>query len=123
MQKTANDSFVENVLEQFVGVQNITTRRMFGGYGIYRSGVMFAVIADDRLYFKVDAENKQDYQTAGSVPFIYDRHDKQGAKKLITMSYWEVPPHILEDRDLLFKWMIKSHEAAIRAKSVEKAHN
>ena len=27
-------------------------RRMFGGHGIYIEGVMFALIADEHLYFK-----------------------------------------------------------------------
>lgn len=114
-----DSSFVDNVLEQFVGVEGITTRRMFGGIGIYRYGSMFAVIADDRLYFKVDAENKPDYQQAGSVPFVYDRHDKNGDKKLVAMSYWEVPPHVFEDKDLIFIWMTRAHEAAVKAKHRE----
>jgi|CXWL01.1.fsa_nt_gi DNA transformation protein len=112
-----NSSFVENILEQFVGVEGISTRRMFGGVGIYRYGVMFAIIVDERLYFKVDEVNKPDYQSAGSVPFIYDRHDKHGGKKLITMSYWEVPPHVQEDKDLIFYWMTKAHEAAVKSKN------
>lgn len=116
---TVNSSFVDNVLEQFVGAEGISTRRMFGGVGIYRYGTMFAIIADDRLYFKVNSANKSDYQDAGSVPFIYDKHDKHGGKKLVTMSYWEVPPHVLEDKDLIFIWMTKAHEAAVKAKHKE----
>lgn len=112
-----DSSFVENVLEQLVGVEGISTRRMFGGVGIYRYGVMFAIIADDCLYFKVDEVNKPDYQSAGSVPFIYDKHDKKGEKKVVAMSYWEVPPHVQEDKDLIFSWMVKAHEAGIRAKT------
>lgn len=111
-----HSSFVEGVLEQLIGVEGITTRRMFGGVGIYRYGVMFALVVDERLYFKVDEANKPDYQTAGSVPFTYDKHDKNGDKKLVAMSYWELPAHVLEDRDLIFKWMTKAHEAAVKAK-------
>lgn len=114
-----NSSFVDNVLEQFIGVEGISTRRMFGGVGIYRYGAMFAIVADGRLYFKVDEANKPDYQNAGSVPFIYDRHDKHGNKKLVTMGYYEVPPHVLEDRDSIFYWMIKAYEAAVHAKQKE----
>lgn len=116
---TGNSSFVVSVLEQFVGAEAITTRRMFGGVGIYRYGAMFAIIADDRLYFKVDEVNKPDYQNAGSVPFVYDKHDKNGEKKLVAMSYWEVPAHVLEDKDLIFLWMTKAHEAAVKAKHKE----
>lgn len=110
------DSFVEHVLDQLVGVEGLTVRNMFGGTGIYRGGVMFALVVDERLYFKTDEINKQDYQSAGSIPFVYDRHDKKGNNKLIAMSYWEVPPFVMEDKDLMFKWMIKAHEAAVKAK-------
>ncbi|MEZ5690356.1 MAG: TfoX/Sxy family protein [Rickettsiales bacterium] len=114
-----DNSFINNVLDQLADVDGITTRRMFGGVGIFRLGYMFAIVADDRLYFKVDEENKPDYQAAGSAPFIYDRHDVKGEKKLVAMSYWEVPPDIFEDRDALFRWMVKAHEAAIKSKHKE----
>ncbi len=115
-----NNIFLKAILDQFVGVENIFTRRMFGGFGIYRSGVMFAVVADDRLYFKVDAANKSDYQDAGSIPFVYNRHDKYGTIKPVAMSYWEVPAHVIEDKDLMFRWMIKAHDAAVKAKAKAK---
>jgi DNA transformation protein len=115
-----NSSFVENVLEQLGGDVTISTRRMFGGVGIYRSGVMFALVLDERLYFKVNSANKIDYQEAGSTPFIYERYAKNKSPKNIEMSYWEVPVHILEDRDLLFRWMVKSHEAALQTKANKK---
>ena len=114
-----NSSFVSNVLEQMAVMEGISTRRMFGGIGIYRLGLIFAIIVDERLYFKVGNSNKPDFQQAGSVPFIYNRHDKKGEDKLVTMSYWEVPPHILEDQDLLHGWMAKAYEAAVKAKHKE----
>lgn len=113
---SANSSFVESVLEQFAGLEGISTRRMFGGMGIYRYGAMFALVVDERLYFKVDEANKPDYQATGSVPFTYDKHDKKSDKKIVALSYWELPAHILEDKDLIFHWMIKAYEAAVRAK-------
>jgi len=116
-----NSSFVENILEQLGDDPSISTRKMFGGFGIYRSGIMFALVADDRLYFKVNAANKIDYQEAGSAPFVYDRHTKDKDAKTIALSYWEVPVHILEDRDLLFRWMIKSHDAALQSNIKRKA--
>ena len=39
---------------------------MFGGFGITLDGVMFALIADDRLYLKVDYRTRPDYETAGA---------------------------------------------------------
>lgn len=116
---TVNSSFRSNVLEQFTAIDGIATRSLFGGMGIYRRGVMFALVVDERLYFKVNAGNKPDFQQAGSVPFIYNRHDKKGENKLVTMSYWEVPPQVMEDKELFFQWAIKAYEAAVKAKNKE----
>lgn len=108
--------FVEYVLEQLRAFEDIALRRMFGGYGIYRRGIMFAIIADDRLFLKTDEENRHEYKDAGMVPFVYDKHDKQGKKKIVTMSYWEVPPHVLESADAFFYWCVKAYDAAVRNK-------
>ncbi len=35
---------------------DIKLRRMFGGYGIYSGKLIFAIIINDELYFKVDTE-------------------------------------------------------------------
>jgi len=32
--------------------ENVTAKAMFGGYGIFREGVLFALVANDILYFK-----------------------------------------------------------------------
>jgi DNA transformation protein len=114
-----NSSFVNNVLEKMAVMQGISTRRMFDGIGIYRFGQIFALIVDERLYFKVSSVNKPDFQQAGSVPFIYNRHDKNGGDKLVTMSYWEVPPYVLESEGLMFIWMTKAYEAAVKARHKE----
>lgn len=114
-----SDSFLEYVLEQMSGLDGIVTRRMFGGVGIYRYGTMFAITMDDRLYFKVGMNNKADYQEAGSVPFIYNKRDKNGDSKVIATSYFEVPVHVLDNKDMLFHWLIKSHESATRDRKKE----
>ncbi len=39
----------------------ITSRAMFGGYGLYYQGVLFCCIVDNVLYFRVDEMNKKDF--------------------------------------------------------------
>ena len=65
---------------------------MFGGYGIFHEGLMFALKADDILYFKVDDSNRDMYEKAGSNKFPHG------------ISYWEVPAEVFEDVDKLHKW-------------------
>jgi TfoX/Sxy family transcriptional regulator of competence genes len=47
-------TFNERVLDQLAPLGNITSRPMFGGWGTYWEGVIFAIQYRDRLYFKVD---------------------------------------------------------------------
>jgi len=49
-----SDEFVEYVVEQLSRWGEVSIRRMFGGAGLYREGTMFAVVADDVAYLKVD---------------------------------------------------------------------
>ncbi len=49
-----SQSYREFVLEQLGRVTPVTGKSMFGGVGIYAQGLFFALIAEDRLYFKVD---------------------------------------------------------------------
>jgi DNA transformation protein len=57
------------VLEQLEPLGGITHARMFGGVGLRRHGLFFALIADDGLYLKTDAVNRPDFEAAGCEPF------------------------------------------------------
>ena len=53
---------------------------MFGGHRIFCDSVMFALIADDVLYLKIDDETKPDFTVAGSEPFLFEKAGKQVAR-------------------------------------------
>jgi DNA transformation protein len=109
----SSSQFAEYVVHDLLGhLPGITSRAMFGGYGIYADGIVFAVIADGRLFMKVDDSNRGDYEAAGSVPFTYTMKD--GGKS--TMGYWELPESIAEQRPLLTTWVQKSIAVARAAK-------
>jgi DNA transformation protein len=73
---------------------------MFGGAGLYREGMMFGLIADDVAYLKVDDSNRADFVKAGSAPF----HPYPELAKTTVMSYYEIPPEVLENREELCRW-------------------
>ena len=115
---TRDKGFHEYIMrEVFLDVTGVTSRGMFGGWGIYKDGFFFALIADGRLYFKVDDSNRSDFERAGSEPFRYSSKDK----KAVTMSYWELPAAVMEDRDELKVWMQKSVEASRHARVTKRA--
>ncbi len=96
------NSFHDYVLDDLLaGIPGIASRAMFGGWGIYRDGAIFALIADGELYFKTGDENRPDFEKMKSRPFTYARK----GKKAVAMSYWLVPPEILEDRTRLGDWV------------------
>ena len=89
----------EFVLEQLAPAGRVTSRAMFGGVGLYLDGLFFALIDDDTLYFKADAESRRRYEAAGSRPFCPDPKRPDQA-----MGYWQVPADVLEDPDALAAW-------------------
>jgi DNA transformation protein len=97
------------VLEQLREAGSVTARSMFGGAGIYLEGTIFALIADDTLYFKVDDENRPDFEAVGMGPF---RPYKDGTE---VMQYYEVPADVLEDRERLRDWAWKAVDVSRRA--------
>jgi DNA transformation protein len=105
-----SDEYLTYVLEQLGPVGPVTAKRMFGGAGIYVAGVMFALVADDVLYLKVDETNRDDFEEAGTGPF------QPWPDKPMTMSYYEVPADVLEDRELLERWGRKALAAAGRSR-------
>jgi DNA transformation protein and related proteins len=43
---------IDFLLEQMAGAGTITARKMFGEYGMYCDGKVFAFVCDDRLFIK-----------------------------------------------------------------------
>lgn len=104
-----SSGYRDYVIEQLGHHAAITAKSMFGGVGLYADGYFFALIADDRLYFKVDDATRSDFETAGTGPFRPYDDDR-------AMNYYEVPVDVLEDVDELGMWVGKAVDVARRAK-------
>jgi DNA transformation protein and related proteins len=103
--------FADFVVEQLDGCGPITTKRMFGGVGIYSGDVFFALIDDDILYLKVGESTRPEFVRAGCEPFRPYGDDRE------TMQYYSVPVSVLEDADTLSKWGKKAIAVAVAAKA------
>ena len=68
--------FTDFVLDLLGPLGGVTARRMFGGGGLFRDGLMFAIIDDDTLFMKVDDGNRPAYLAAGARPFTYRREER-----------------------------------------------
>lgn len=105
------NEFVNYVLDLLSPHGNIRARAMFGGYGIYKDGIIAGIIIQDELYFKADKESATDYEAAGSRPFSYLSNGK-----MVKMSYWLVPLDIMEDEKLIGEWLERSWRISFEAK-------
>ncbi len=102
-------SYRDFVVEQLERIASITAKSMFGGVGLYAEEYFFALIANDRLYFKVDDANRPDFEAAAMEPFRPYGDER-------AMQYYEVPIEVLEDGEALQHWTEKAIEVARRAR-------
>ena len=110
---TASEGFKDFVTDQLSAFGPVRIRNMFGGAGVYADDVMFALIADDTLYLKADESSVPAFKAEGMGPFVYEAE----GKKPIAMSYWELPPRLLEEADELAQWARQAHGIAHAAKA------
>jgi DNA transformation protein and related proteins len=104
--------FVRHAVETICATAPVTARAMFGGWGLRHGDLSVALIANDTLYFKVDAITQATFAAAGSQPFTYDAKGKP-----VAMSYWRVPDDALESPALMRPWVELAIAAAKRARS------
>ncbi|MBS0661475.1 MAG: TfoX/Sxy family protein [Verrucomicrobia bacterium] len=104
-------AFVDGLVDLLADFGEITVRRMFGAYAIYRDGLTFAIVDDDIAYFKVDAENRPDFERAGQRPFTITLKDGRTE----AMGYWTVPDDALDSPTRLRPWAQLAWGAAQRA--------
>ncbi len=105
-----SDEFVDYVIDQLSDWGEVSARKMFGGAGLYREGIMFGLIADDVAYLKVDDSNREDFAKAGSLPF----NPYPDKVKATVMSYYEIPADVLENPDQLAAWAERSLAVALK---------
>lgn len=61
-------ALVAHVVEQMAEFGPVQARAMFGGFGLYAQGLMFALMADGDLYFKADAQSEGRFVSLGLQP-------------------------------------------------------
>lgn len=95
------DTFHAFVTELFVPLGPVSIRRMFGGAGVFREGLMFALLAGDTIYLKTDAGLRASLEAEGGEPFLWTRPNDG---KVIDMGYVSLPSAALDDADEASDW-------------------
>lgn len=108
---SADAALIAHLLDVLRPLGGVAAKRMFGGAGLFRDGLMFGLISDEMLYLKADAETVADFEAEGLGPFSYGT--KNGERVLT--SYWRAPERLLDDDDEMRTWCRRAAEVATRA--------
>ena len=86
-----SEAYLEEMIGALAPLGDVTSKKMFGGFGVFENGVMFGLVSGTTLHFKVDDSTRPRYKSAGS-------------KQHKPMPYFSVPPLVAGDRVQLRKW-------------------
>lgn len=109
-----NRSFADFVAELMQPLGNVQLRRMFGGHGVYWDGAFIAIIADERLYFKADAQSQAEFEARGCAAFSYTARGKT-----MQLHYFEAPPEVFDEPQELHDWAQLALDAALRQRATQ----
>ena len=109
----ASETYADFLREQLAPLGRLGLRRMFGKTGVFCDGVMFAVVTDNTLYFRVDDHNRETFKEAEAFPPL--NYAKGGA--MIDLSFWRVPERLFDEPDELVIWARAALAAAHRVAS------
>ena len=98
------ESVAANLLESLASLGDVSSKKMFGGLGIFESGTMFGIVdSKGAVFFRAGDANTALFEQAGS-----HRHGK--------MPYYSVPDSVLGGPADLLRWGKGAIEASRAAK-------
>jgi DNA transformation protein len=106
----ASDTYAEFLREQLAPLGRVTMRRMFGKTGVFCDGVMFGMVTENTLYFRVDDQNRVTFKEAET--FRPLNYEKKG--HTIDLSFWRAPERLFDEPDELVAWARAALAAAHR---------
>jgi DNA transformation protein and related proteins len=106
----SSDGFAEFLRDQLVPLGRITMRPMFGKTGVFCDGVMFAMVTENVVYFRVDDQNRAALEEAEAFPPL--EYEKKG--ETIELSFWRAPERLFDEPDELVAWARAALAAARR---------
>lgn len=107
-----HSEYLNYLVECMAFIQDLRVRAMFGGYGLYQDDLIFAIVVKDVLYLKSDAAIRNEFTRRGLRPFAYT----VWSDKSVTMQYFEAPPDVFEQPEIMQEWTQKALGAALKAK-------
>jgi len=110
MNTHSKKAFANHLLDLLSELGSVKARAMFGGHGLFLDGLMFALLSNEQLYLKVDAQSVEVFSKRNLTAFEYEARGKTMA-----LSYCQAPPEAMESSDYALPWARLGVEAAIRS--------
>ncbi|WP_380873723.1 competence protein TfoX [Sphingomonas sp. DBB INV C78] len=101
--------------EALAPLGTVTSRAMMGGRVLYCDGTIFAILGDEELWFKADAESDAIWDEAGCDRFTYQMRDR-----LESMNYRRAPGDVHDDPDEMRRWAEIAIAAGVRGQAKKK---
>ncbi len=95
----------ETILHDLSVIKDVTSKKMFGGHGIFHEDKMFGIIdSKGQAFLKADDTNMADFEA-------YD------SKKHSRMPYYAIPIKVLRNKKELVQWANKSIRASKKTRT------
>ena len=112
----SSPEFVVHIKDLLADVPSLRVRAMFGGHGIFREGLMIALLSDDLLYFRANGDRGEALRLKGSAQFM---PKVRGCN--LSMPYYRAPDDALEDPELTNSLAGASFADALRSDQTQPA--
>lgn len=110
------NDYLNYIVGRLEPIGNIKFRPRMGGHSFSLKGVVFGMVMYDRLFLRRGLKNKHNYPNDASDPLMFP-----GKHQPLTLNYWSVPKHIIEDDELLRRFVMDAYKAAAEAKDKKDA--
>lgn len=103
--------YIRYVEDLFSVLPGSTVKRMFGGAGVFREGLMYGLATSEGgIALKADEQTVPAMQAGGATEWVYERDGNERR-----MGYWYVPESLLDEPDEFRQWAETAFETARRA--------
>jgi DNA transformation protein len=100
-------AWVQEALEP---IGTVGMRKMMGGATLYLDGTIFAILVDDELWLKSDAEADAIWDAEGCERFAFTMKDG----KVESMNYRRAPSDVHDDPEAMQRWAAVAVQAGLR---------
>ncbi|OZY87238.1 hypothetical protein CBP51_09725 [Cellvibrio mixtus] len=93
-----SNAYLDYVIASLSRVAEVAYRRIFNGAAVYHHGVQFALIVNDRLYFRADDCSRSLYEQQGM-------HSLQPRGVTVQSDFYQLHDSLLDEPDELRHWV------------------